>query len=148
SRSAYGVPPSTVSRVSRRERRDLAGSVLLALAAAEGGVRALAPRTKAIQAAPVDLSAYFSEEEIKRGARFARPQIALALARAAVELGALGLLVRRTPRALRRAGKQPAQAGAVAGAALTVALSLPPLPLAALARRRAIAVGLVTQSWR
>ncbi len=38
-------------------------------------------------------------------------------------------------------------AGAAGGAALAAALSLPPLPLAAVSRRRAKAVGLVTQSW-
>ncbi len=36
----------------------------------------------------------------------------------------------------------------MAGAGLTIALSVPPLPLQAIARRRAISVGLVTQSWR
>ena len=44
--------------------------------------------------------------------------------------------------------RRPNAAGAAFAAGLTVALSLPPLPLAAGARRRAIAVGLVTQSWR
>jgi STE24 endopeptidase len=38
-------------------------------------------------------------------------------------------------------------AGAVFGGGLAVAMTLPPLPLAAVARRRAIDVGLVTQSW-
>src|SRR5205807_831947 len=44
--------------------------------------------------------------------------------------------------------RNPVAGGAVAGAALASALSLPPLPLAVLSRRRAIKVGLVTQSWR
>jgi STE24 endopeptidase len=38
--------------------------------------------------------------------------------------------------------------GAAVGAGLAAGLSLPPLPLAAIARRRAVRVGLVTQSWR
>jgi STE24 endopeptidase len=103
----------------------------------------------------VDLQSHFSADEVQRGRRFARPQLALALAHAAVELGALGLVVRRPPRRLgpavftrRLPTSHPVLGGAAAGAGLAAALSLPPLPLAAIARRRAIAVGLVTQSWR
>ncbi len=39
-------------------------------------------------------------------------------------------------------------AGAVTGAGLAACLSLPALPFSAIARKRGIAVGLVTQSWR
>ena len=38
--------------------------------------------------------------------------------------------------------------GAVAGAGFGLAGSLAPLPLSVVARRRSIAVGLITQSWR
>jgi STE24 endopeptidase len=144
------------------------GPGLLALAAAEAGVRLLAPREDAIEPAEIDAGSYFSAEEMERGARFARPQLALALARAALELGALAALVRftaRTPRPAtstarrlaRRATRRsslatpaagPAAGGALAGATLAVGMTLVPLPLSALARRRAVAVGLVTQSWR
>ncbi len=44
--------------------------------------------------------------------------------------------------------QRPAIRGALAGAGLAVGLSLPALPLSAIARRRGMAVGLVTQSWR
>jgi STE24 endopeptidase len=91
--------------------------------------------------------AYFSEAQIERGRRFARPQLALAVARSLVELGALGLVVRAGTPAAVRCMRRPAAAGALFGAGLTVAMALPPLPLAAIARRRAIGVGLVTQSW-
>jgi STE24 endopeptidase len=144
------------------------GPGLLALAAAEAGVRLLAPREDAIEPAEIDAGSYFSAEEIERGARFARPQFALGLARAALELGALAALVRATAdtprsatstaralarRATRRnspatPGTGPVAGGALAGAALAVGMTLVPLPLSALARRRAVAVGLVTQSWR
>jgi STE24 endopeptidase len=124
-------------------------SVLLALAAAEAGVRLLTPREQPIEPAKVDLTTYFSQDEIERGARFARPQLALAMAQAAVELGALAAVVRRPPRWLNRRWFGREAAGAAANAAgLAVALSLPPLPLRAISRRRAIKVGLVTQSWR
>jgi STE24 endopeptidase len=124
-------------------------SILLAAGAAEAGVRLLAPdKSEVIEPAPVELRSYFSAAEIARGKRFARPQLALVLARAGVELGALVAVVRRRPRTLAALARRPVVGGAVAGAALATALSLPPLPLSALARRRAIGVGLVTQSWR
>jgi STE24 endopeptidase len=123
-------------------------SLLLVLAAAEGGVRLLSPRERPIKPAEIDIRTYFSQYEIERGARYARPQLALAMARAAIELGALTAVVRRPPRWLNRHTRRPVLGGAVAGAGLAVALSLPPLPLSAVARKRGMDVGLVTQSWR
>jgi STE24 endopeptidase len=123
-------------------------SLLLALVAAEGGARLLAPRERPLEPAQIDLHSYFSDDEIKRGARFARPQLALGLARAAIDIGALALVVRRPPRSLSRRFKRPPLAGAATGAGLAVALSLPALPLRAIARKRGMSVGLVTQSWR
>src|ERR1700729_2053173 len=122
--------------------------MLLALAAAEGGVRLLSPRERPIEPAEIDLHSFFSEAEIQRGARYARPQLALGFGRAAIEGGALAFLVRRPPRWLSGRSERPALRGALAGAGLAVGLSLPALPLSAIARRRGIAVGLVTQSWR
>jgi STE24 endopeptidase len=122
--------------------------MLLALAAAEGGVRLLAPRERPIEPAEIDLHSFFSDAEIERGAKFARPQLALGMARAAIELGALALIVRRPPRWLARESKRPVLAGAATGAGLAVGLSLPALPVSAISRRRGMAVGLVTQSWR
>jgi STE24 endopeptidase len=123
-------------------------SIVLSGAAAEAGVRVLRPRARPIEPAPVDLRSYFSEQEIERGTRFARPQLALGLARAAIGLGALTGVVRRSPRVLEALGRRPVAGGALAGAGLATALSLPPLPLAVVSRRRAVKVGLVTQSWR
>lgn len=123
-------------------------SLLLALVAAEAGVRLLSPRDRQVKPPPIDIHSYFSDAEIERGAGYARPQLALALARAAVEVGALGAVVRRPPRWLSRGNQRPVLGGVVTGAGLAVALSLPPLPLSAIARRRGMAVGLVTQPWR
>jgi STE24 endopeptidase len=64
-----------------------------------------------------------------------------------VELGVLALLTLHPPRVLRRR-RSPAIAGAAAAGALVIGVSLPPLPLAIVSRRRAISVGLATQSWR
>jgi STE24 endopeptidase len=121
--------------------------MLLALVAAEGGVRLLAPREEPIDPARIDLHTYFSDDEIRRGARFARPQLVLGLTRAAIELGALVSVIRRPPRWLAKPFKRPAVGGAAAGAGLAVGLSLPALPLRAIARKRGMTVGLVTQSW-
>jgi STE24 endopeptidase len=119
----------------------------LALGAALVAARLLAPRAPELTPDPVDLGAHFSAEEVHRGRRFARPQLAISLARAAVDAAALAALVRRPPRRLASRIGNPVAAGAATAAAMSVGLSLPSLPLAALGRRRAIRVGLITQSW-
>jgi STE24 endopeptidase len=138
----------TVSPVRRHPRFRVLPSILFALAAAEAGVRLLAPRTSALEPARIDARSYFTSDEIERGKRFARPQIALGLARGAVDLAGLVAISRRWPRSMRTSAEHPIAAGAAAGAALAVGLTAPSLPLAVISRRRAIAVGLVTQSWR
>jgi STE24 endopeptidase len=139
---------STVSLVSAFPRIRVLGPLLLAAATAEAARRLLTPRTPVLEPAPVDLRQHFSEEQIERGRGYARPQRALALAAGAVELASLAVLARRPPPSLARAGGRPVAGGAAVGALLAVGLSAPPLPLRAIARRRAIAVGLDTQSWR
>jgi STE24 endopeptidase len=122
-------------------------SLLLAAAVAEGARRLLTPRSKPIVPAPVDLRTYFSDEEIERGRSFARPQRALGLARAGVEVAALSLVILHPPSVIARSWSRPLAGGAAVGALLSIGLSAPPLPLAAISRRRAIAAGLDTQSW-
>jgi STE24 endopeptidase len=139
---------ATVSLVSHPSRYRAAGSLMIALAAAELGARLLSPRERTIDPADVDLREHFEPAEIRRGARFARPQLAIGLVRSAVDAAALVLATRNLPRALPERLERPVAAGALTSAGLAVAATLPALPLAALARRRAIAVGLVTQSWR
>jgi STE24 endopeptidase len=123
-------------------------AALLALGAAELGARLLSPRERAIEPAGVDLREHFSAEDIRRGARFARPQLALALVQSGIDMAALAVAVGRVPRALPQKLRRPVAAGALTGAGLTVAGTLPTLPLRMVARRRAIKVGLITQSWR
>jgi STE24 endopeptidase len=134
--------------------------VLLAAASAEASARLLTPRAHREPGPAVDPGSYFSRAEIRRGARYERPQRRIAAARVGVEAAVLGALVLRA----RRAGAPPdapagepppadgiarvAAEGATLGAGLMLATSLAPLPLTALARRRAIRVGLATQSWR
>jgi STE24 endopeptidase len=119
-----------------------------AIAAAEGARRLLAPRKPPLEPAAVELRSYFSEAEIERGRRFARPQRALGLTRMAVDLVALAMIVRRPPAALARPRSRPVAAAGVAGGTLAIAMSLKALPLRAISRRRAITAGLDTQSWR
>jgi STE24 endopeptidase len=138
---------TTVSLVSAMSRVRALWPAALAAAAAEGGRRALAPRIPPVEPVRVDLGTYFSPEEIDRGRRYARPQLGLALLRSTVDLTALGLVVRHPPRALRRSWSRPVAGGAATAAGLSLALSAPGLPLRAIARRRAIGVGLDTQSW-
>ncbi len=112
---------------------------------AEGGRRLLSPAAPPVAPVRVDVRTYFSPAEIDRGRRFARPQRALALARGVMELGALALVVRHPPPIAPR--RRSVAGGAAVGAGLTVALSALSLPVRALARRRAVGVGLDTQTW-
>jgi Zn-dependent protease with chaperone function len=154
-----------VATVSPVRRSEVLWPLLAAAATAEAGVRLLTPRQPPIEPASVDVERYFSPEEVHRGAAFARPQLALGLVRSGVELAALAGLVAaqrrpeprssrfRLPRRRRRSGAQrvldsPYAGGAVAAARLAVGMTVLGLPLSAVARRRAIRVGLITQSWR
>src|SRR5579875_3731005 len=115
--------------------------------AAEAGRRILTPREPLRAPQPVDIRDHFSEAEIARGRAFSRPQRRLARARSLLGTALLVELARRPPAALSRRGGGSAPQTALAAGALSLALALPGLPLRALARRRAIAAGLDTQSW-
>src|SRR5260370_37247694 len=136
----------TVAPVRRRQRSRVVPSLLLAIAAAEAGVRLLRPRAPSVAPAPIDVRTYFTAEEIDRGAKFARPQLALGLARGAVELAGLIGINRRPPRGARSRPHHAALDGAAAAAGGAPAAPLAPLPPAAGPRRRAVAVGVVTPS--
>src|SRR5579859_1616234 len=143
---------STVLPVRHSSRITTAGPILLAVAVAEGARRLLTPRSRVIEPASVELRDYFSAQEIARGSRYARPQMALGLARSAIDLGLVALLARRPPRWLLeirpdRPWRGPVAGSAGVGAALAIGLTLPTLPLKAVSRRRAMAVGLDIQSW-
>ncbi len=124
------------------------GDIALTLLAAEAGVRLLRPRRAAARARPADLRSYFSEQELARGRGFARPQLALGAGAGAVQLSVVVLAALRRPRYLRSASVRPLRASAATAAALGLLGRVPSLPIAAVARRRALAAGLATQSWR
>ena len=132
--------------------------LIVAGSAAEGAARLLTPSAYTGRTEAVDPRDYFSADEIRRGKRYARPQVWLGLASAGVEAGLLVALVRRARGRPQHedAPDPPAQKGTVAavaegaavGAGIAIAATVAPLPLAAISRRRAIKVGLVTQTWR
>jgi STE24 endopeptidase len=166
---------ATVSPVRHPRRAKALWPLAVMAATAESAVRLLAPEKPAIEPAHVDVERYFSPQEIRRGAAYARPQLAIGLSRSALELGALAAVVlgsrrrshgtsgalllqragraasqrraRRRPRTVR-ALASPSLAGAATGAGLALGMTGLGLPLSVVARRRAIAVGLITQSWR
>ncbi|MGA9859975.1 MAG: M48 family metalloprotease [Solirubrobacteraceae bacterium] len=138
---------TTVSLVSGVSRVTGLWPALLVAAAAEGGRRLLTPRSDVPPPVRVEPQSYFSEAEIERGRRYARPQMALGLARSVVDLTLLTAVARRSPELVGRRWRRPALGGALTAGALSLGLTAPALPLRALSRRRAMAVGLDTQSW-
>jgi STE24 endopeptidase len=115
-----------------------------ALVGAEAAVALLRPRGVLPTPAAVEASWYFSPQEIRRARRFRRPQLAIGLLSTGLEAGLLRLLAARAP---ARPAARPVATAALAGAALSLGLTAATLPLAALSRRRALRVGLATQSW-
>ena len=135
-----------VSEVDRGRTRLPIALVAVAVVA-EAAVLLLRPRSGVIDPAPVSARSYFSGAELARAHDFRGPQLALYGGQVLVELGILVLLVRRPPARLRGPFRRPLVAGAAAGATLSVVLTVAPLPLGAVARQRAVDVGLITQSW-
>ena len=141
---------ATVSLVRASSRRAALGPVLLTVATAQAAARLLTPREALPEPVKIDLLRYFSQEEIGRGRHYARPQLALALGRSALQAGAL-LAVHQATRKRAASGAVSARealGGAGMAAGLALSSTAAGLPLAALSRRRAKGVGLVTQSWR
>jgi STE24 endopeptidase len=118
-----------------------------AVVVAEAAVILLRPRRGVIDPEPVSARSYFSQDYLDRARRFRRPQLALFGGQMLVEGAILALLARRPPARLRARFRHPLLAAATAGAAGSVTLTVATLPLAAVGRRRAKDVGLVTQSW-
>ncbi|HEY3772266.1 MAG TPA: M48 family metalloprotease [Solirubrobacteraceae bacterium] len=140
---------TTVSRVSGRHGIQVLRALLLTTAAAEAGRRILTPRAPVTAPVPVDIRDHFSEPEIARGRSFSRPQRRIGRARSAIATALLVAAVKRPPPALTHRRREGAVADtALAAAAMSVGFAIPGLPLRAIARRRALAVGLDTQSWR
>jgi STE24 endopeptidase len=130
-----------------RARARLPIALVAAAVVAEAAVLLLRPRGGVIEPARISARSYFSPDQIDRARDYTRPQLALYGGQLLIETAVLVLLVRRPPRVLRRPFPRPLVAGAAVGAGLSVVLTLAPLPLAAIARKRSLDYGLSTQSW-
>jgi STE24 endopeptidase len=131
----------------KRQRWGWLGAVGLAVAAAEAATAALRPRSGIVAARAVAAEDHFTAAELSRARRFERPQLALAGASALIDAGLLARLALRPPAVLGAARARPVAGAAASGAAVSVILAGAGLPLAAIMRRRALDVGLATQSW-
>jgi STE24 endopeptidase len=132
--------------VTRDLERGWVAPLVVAVGSAQAAALALRPRDGVIAARPVAALEHFDAADIARARRYGRGQLGLAGAAALCEIALLGVLLRRD-RGRRRPAPSLPVAGA-RGAALSVGLVLAPLPVQALMRRRALGVGLATQSWR
>jgi Zn-dependent protease with chaperone function len=121
-------------------------AIVASLAVAEAAVFLFRPRD-ALQPVDVTAQTYFSAAQIERAEDFRSGQLWLYGLRLAVEIGVLVYVVRRPPKPLERHFRRPVVAGAVTAAALAATLTVVTLPVRAIARERAMDVGLVTQSW-
>jgi STE24 endopeptidase len=135
------------SEIVQRTRLRWAVAVGAAVVVAELAVLLLRPRDGVIEPAEVRAQSYFSDSQIERARDYRRPQLALYGGVLVVEIGLLALLVVRPPARLRGPFRRPLLAGAAAGAALSIGVSVAVLPLKVVSRERAKDVGLVTQSW-
>lgn len=138
--------------MDRTTRLRLPAAVLVAAVAAEAAVRVLRPRrAEAPAPAPVSARSYFTAAEIERARAYRRPQPILGAAQALLQAALLAALARRAAadgRGGPLAHPGAPVADALAGAALAIALACAGLPFSAVARYRALAAGLATQSWR
>ena len=137
--------------MAARKRLSLPVAVVGALLLAEGAVWLLRPE-QSFEPASVSESQFFSAAELERARDYASGQRVLALGALAVQASVLVLLVARPPRraialAERTARGRNLAAGALVGGGLVAVVELAPLPLRAIARQRALDVGLATQSW-
>jgi len=121
-------------------------ALVAAVVVAQAAVVLLRPREGVIEPAHVRPQSYFSDSQIERARDFRRPQLALHGGVLFAQLALLAALVARPPRLLHGSCRRPLLAVAGAGAALSLTLSVVALPFDAIARERAIDVGLVTQS--
>jgi STE24 endopeptidase len=121
-------------------------AALAAVVAAAAATLLIRPRGGLIDPAAVDLTAYFSAEQVERAEDFRGPQRLLGLASLAVSGTTLVLLALKLPRERLR-GSHPVRRSAAAGAGIALLLVLVNLPLDAIRHDRAVDVGLSTQDW-
>ncbi len=171
------IDTSTVWLVKLSDHVGVAAALGAAGVSAYAASRVLAPKEPLPEPQPVAATDFFSAAEITAGRRYARPQIALGLARSGLELAAVTVIALRVADAqgpspaLARISATPgiarifatpgiarifatptrpttdAAEAAGAGALLALSTTLLTLPLSAVSRRRSLRAGLATNSW-
>jgi STE24 endopeptidase len=135
-----------------RESGGWVAALALAVACGEAATAVLRPRSGILAAHAVSASDHFSPSEIARARAFGRPQLALSGLAALVETGVLAWFARRPPAPggaqARLAETRPLVSAGATGAALSLAATAASLPIGTGMRRRSLAIGLATQSWR
>jgi STE24 endopeptidase len=131
--------------LAHRYRLPLA--LVVAAIAAGGATFLLRPRTGVVTPAPASASDYFTPQQLDRARDYRAPQRRIFIASLALEGIVLVWLVVHPPQALVRLGRRPIAGAAVAGAALSIGLTVVGLPLSAISEQRARDVGLSTQNW-
>ena len=121
-------------------------AALAAVVAAAAATLLIRPRGGLIDPAAVDVTAYFSADQVERAEDFRGPQRLLGLAGLAISGTTLALLAVKLPRERLR-GSHPVRRAAAAGAGIALLLVLVNLPLDAVRHDRAVDVGLSTQDW-
>lgn len=118
----------------------------VALVAAQAAALPVLPAAdQVIDPVPVRPETVFTRAQLERARNFRRPQLVLGLSALGIQAAVLALLAVRPPATLRRPWRRPVVAGALAGGALSLAVSAAALPVRAVAWERARQVGLVTQ---
>jgi STE24 endopeptidase len=122
-----------------------------AVLVAEVAVWILRPRGERIEPRPVAPSAYFTPEQVERAEDYRNGQRLLLIGEIAISAGVLLALALGRPRLARRGlealARRPLLGGAVAGAAISLAVTLAQLPLSAIAHERAVDAGISTQGF-
>lgn len=134
----------------QRERQPASwlGALGVAAACAEAATAALRPRRGIVPAGTAAVQDHFTPAELIRARAFGRPQLALAGLSALIDAGVLARLARRPPAVVARSAGRPVAGAALSGSAVSVLLGAAGLPVASVMRKRALDVGLATQSWR
>jgi STE24 endopeptidase len=126
--------------------------IALGVTVAAAGVATLLlrPRSGLIDPGPVDVTAYFSPDQLDRAERFNDLQRAIGIGQLAVSAAVLGVLALRPPAPARRAldslGRRPVLGAAAVGAGIAVLLAVAGIPLGLWAHERAVDYGLSTRS--
>ncbi|MDP4604418.1 MAG: M48 family metalloprotease [Solirubrobacteraceae bacterium] len=122
-------------------------AVVVALLVAELLVLLMTPRSGVITPLPTDAAQWFTPAQLGRAASFNGLQLWLGIAALLVKAAVLALIVIRAPAWLRGPYRHPIIVSGLVGAAISIAVVIALLPLAALMRIRSIDYGLTTSSW-